>query len=122
VIHNLGIVFIFIILTAIVFALSGLLNGILAKKFDDVSIVPTFILIPLTYLGGVFYSIQNLPSYWQTLSKANPILYMVNGFRFGFHGFSDVSVLASLGILVSFAIMIFSLNLFLLKKGIGLRT
>ena len=122
VIHNLGLVLIFIVLTAVVFALGGFINGIFAKKFDDISIFPTFILTPLTYLGGVFYSIQSLPEFWRNASRLNPILYMVNGFRHGFYGFSDVNIWISLSMLVLFgAILIFS-NLYLLKKGTGLKT
>lgn len=122
VIYNFWIVSIFIILTAIVFALSGFTNAIFAKKFDDISIFPTFIITPLIYLGGIFYSIQNLPKFWQSVSKLNPILYMINGFRFGFHGFSDVNVITSIIILITFTVTLVSINLFLLKKGTGLKS
>jgi len=121
-IYHIGIVFSFIFLTAVVFALGGLLNAIFAKKFDDISIFPTFFLTPMIYLGGVFYSINNLPPFWQNLSKFNPILYMVNGFRYGFHGFSDVNVLMSFIILAAFAIILTIVNLVLLDKGTGLKT
>jgi len=121
-IYNLGIVFVFIFLTSIVFALGGFMNAIFAKKFDDVSIFPTFFLTPMIYLGGVFYSVNNLPPFWQTLSKFNPVLYMVNGFRYGFHGISDVSVYLSFIILVVFAMVLIGLNLFLLARGTGLKT
>lgn len=121
-IYNVGIVFSFILLTAIVFALGGLLNAIFAKKFDDISIFPTFILTPLIYLGGVFYSINSLPPFWRALSKFNPVLYMVNGFRYGFHGFSDVNVLVSFMILVVFAVILTVVNLVLLARGTGLKT
>ena len=121
-IYNLGIIFSFVFLTAIVFALGGLLNAIFAEKFDDISIFPTFILTPLIYLGGVFYSVDNLPPFWRILSKFNPVLYMVNGFRYGFHGFSDVNVLFSFMILVVFAIILTLVNLGLLARGIGLKT
>ncbi len=121
-IHHFGLIVVFIVLTSLVFALAGLLNAIFAKKFDDVSIFPIFILAPLTYLGGVFYSINSLPSFWQQISKLNPVLYMVNGFRYGFYGFSDVSVLASFIILISFTAILASLNLYLLNKGTGLKT
>jgi len=94
----------------------------LATKFDDISIFPNFVLIPLTYLGGVFYSIHSLPPFWQTVSKFNPVLYMVNGFRYGFYGFSDVDVSISLSLLIVFAALLTTLNLWLLKKGIGLKT
>ena len=122
VIYNFWIVSIFIILTAIVFALSGFTNAIFAKKFDDISIFPTFIITPLIYLGGIFYSIQNLPKFWQSVSKLNPILYMRNGFRFGFHGFSDFKVITSIIILITFTVTLVSINLFLLKKGTGLKS
>jgi ABC-2 type transport system permease protein len=121
-IHQILVILVFIILTAFVFSLGGLLNGILAKKFDDISIVPTFILTPLTYLGGVFYSISLLPGFWRNLSHINPILYMVNGFRYGFYGFSDVHVGLSFFILVFFGIILTLANLYLLRKGTGLRS
>ncbi|MBZ0166481.1 MAG: ABC transporter permease, partial [Candidatus Omnitrophica bacterium] len=98
------------------------INGILAKKFDDISIVPTFILTPLTYLGGVFYSISLLPGVWQTLSRFNPILYMINGFRYGFYGISDVNIFFSFSILILFAISFIVLIFYLLHRGIGLRS
>jgi len=115
-------IILFVTLTSIVFSLGGLLNGIFAKSFDDVSIFPTFILTPLTYLGGVFYSIHDLPQFGQILSQFNPILYMVNGFRYGFYGFSDVHVGFSLLMLVIFIVTLTALGLYLLKKGVGLRT
>jgi len=121
-ITHIGIIFSFIILTSIVFALGGFLNAMFAKKFDDISIFPTFILTPLIYLGGVFYSIESLPPLWRTLSKFNPVLYMVNGFRYGFHGFSDVNVLVSFIILVVFAVILTIVNLVLLARGTGLKT
>ena len=121
-IYHLGIIFSFILLTSIVFALGGLLNAIFATKFDDISIFPTFILTPLIYLGGVFYSVNNLPPFWQSFSKFNPVLYMVNGFRYGFYGFSDVNVLLSFIILAAFVVILTTINLVLLARGIGLKT
>jgi ABC-2 type transport system permease protein len=121
-IYHIGIIFSFIILTSIVFALGGFLNAIFAKKFDDISIFPTFILTPLTYLGGVFYSIEHLPPFWYQLSKFNPVLYMVNGFRYGFYGFSDVSVFISFMILVILTFLLVVANLILLARGTGLKT
>ncbi|PHR25171.1 MAG: ABC transporter permease [Desulfotalea sp.] len=112
----------FAILTSFVFSLAGMINGIFAKKFDDISIIPTFIITPLTYLGGVFYSITLLPDFWQTVSKINPIVYMINGFRYGFLGTSDINVYIGAGMLVLFSIVLFSVNLYLFKKGIGIRT
>lgn len=122
VIHNFFIIIAFMGMTSIVFALGGLVNGILAQKFDDISIIPNFILIPLTYLGGVFYSVSVLPPFWQTASKFNPIFYMINGFRYGFYGFSDVNIFLSFGVLIFFAIVLMITNLILLRKGIGLRS
>ena len=114
-------VIIFAVLTAVMFSLAGLLNGVFAKGFDSVSIFPTFVLTPLTYLGGIFYPIAVLPEFWQMVSKLNPILYLVNGFRYGFLGVSDVSVTLSLVILVGFTVALFVINLYLFKKGYGLR-
>ncbi len=121
-IYHVGIIFSFILLTAVVFALGGLLNAIFAKKFDDISIFPTFIMTPMIYLGGVFYSIDNLPPFWRMISKCNPVLYMINGFRYGFHGFSDVNVFASFMILAVFATILTTVNLVLLGRGTGLKT
>jgi ABC-2 type transport system permease protein len=121
-IHNIGIVIVFVILTSLVFSLAGFLNSIFAKKFDDISIIPTFVLTPLTYLGGVFYSISVLPSIFQGISLLNPILYMVNGFRYGFLGISDINIWIGFGMLVIFTIILFYTNLYLMKKGIGLKS
>lgn len=121
-VHNLALVLLFVLLTGIVFSLGGLMNAIFAKKFDDVNIFTTFILTPLTYLGGVFYSIGDLPPFWQNVSKFNPILYMIDGFRYGFYGFSDVNVGLSIAMLVAFMLLLIAANLYLLKKGLGLRT
>lgn len=120
--HSIVYTVLFASLTSIVFALAGMINGIFAKKFDDISIIPTFVITPLTYLGGVFYSIQLLPDFWQMISKANPIIYMIDGFRYGFLGTSDMSVYTGLGMLVLFAVVLFSVNLYLLDKGIGIRS
>jgi ABC-2 type transport system permease protein len=121
-INNLGIIILFSILTAVVFSLAGLLNGIYSKKFDDVAIVPTFVLTPLTYLGGVFYSIDRLPEFWRNVSRLNPILYMVDGFRYGFLGFSDINIYISLGVLVGLTVVLSAVNLSMLNRGIGLRS
>jgi len=111
----------FLLLTSILFSLAGLFNAAFAKKFDDTMIVPTFVLTPLTYLGGVFYSIHALPALWQTVSKANPILYMVSGFRYGFLGISDVNVFASLAILIILSIVLLGANIYIFNKGYGLK-
>lgn len=120
-INNIGFVILYIFLTSLLFALAGFMNAVFAKKFDDISIVPTFVLNPLTYLGGVFYSIEKLPSFWQWISKLNPILYMVNGFRHGFLGTSDVNVYLGFAISIFFIVMIFMANLYLLREGVGLK-
>jgi len=115
------IVALFVLLTSIVFALGGLVNGIFAKRFDDTSIFATFILTPLTYFGGVFYSIKDLPVFWQNVSKANPILYMIDGFRYGFYGEADLNIWLSIGLLVSFTVILIILSNWLLYRGIGMR-
>ncbi|MCW8875949.1 MAG: ABC transporter permease [Kangiellaceae bacterium] len=121
-VYSWGILFFVVFLTSMMFATGGLVNAIFAKKFDDISIVPTFILTPLTYLGGVFYSIQLLPEFWQNVSMANPILYMVNAFRFGFLGFSDINITTALILISAFIVSLFSLAYYLLNKGIGIRS
>ena len=121
-IRHFGFIVIFVVLTSIVFSLGGLINAIFAKRFDDVSIFPTFVLTPLTYLGGVFYSIHSLPPFWQNISRMNPILYMIDGFRYGFYGISDVNVGISMSILVVFIAIGTTTSLHLLEKGIGLKS
>jgi ABC-2 type transport system permease protein len=118
---NIPFVVLFALLTSFVFSLAGMINGIFAKKFDDISIMPTFVITPLTYLGGVFYSISLLPEFWQTLSRANPVVYMIGGFRYGFLGISDINVWVGLGMLVLFSVLLFSFTLYLLRKGTGVR-
>ena len=110
-----------VLLSSVVFSLAGLINAIYAKKFDDISIVPTFVLTPLTYLGGVFYSISLLPEFWQGVSKANPILYMVNAFRYGILGVSDISISHAYTILIGFVLILFSVSYVLMKHGVGIR-
>ncbi len=111
-----------VLLGAIIFSLAGFINAVYATKFDDIALVPTFILTPLTYLGGVFYSVNMLAEPWQGLSRANPILYMVNAFRFGVLGISDVNVPIAFAVMLGFiaALSIFALHL--LKRGVGLRS
>ncbi|RCU51947.1 MULTISPECIES: ABC transporter permease [Corallincola] len=120
--HNIGILFITGVLTSVLFALGGLANAIFARSFDDISIIPTFILTPLTYLGGVFYSIKLLPEFWQGVSQINPILYMVNAFRYGFLGVSDISVSVALAVLSAMILLLFAWVMHLLRKGTGLRS
>ena len=116
------VMFTVLLLTATVFALAGMVNAIFAQKFDDIAIIPTFVLAPLTYLGGVFYSIALLPEFWQKVSVVNPILYMVNGFRYGMLGVSDVSLVMSYSVILIAGAILFGLCLFLLNRGTGLRT
>ncbi len=110
-----------VVLSSTVFALAGFINAIFAKKFDDISIVPTFVLTPLTYLGGVFYSISLLPEFWQKVSLANPILYMVNAFRYGILGISDIKIGIAYGILLIFVVVLFTVCVLLLNRGVGIR-
>jgi ABC-2 type transport system permease protein len=121
-IFNLPIIIITLLLTSILFSTAGLINAIFAKSFDDISIVPTFILTPLTYLGGVFYSISLLPDVWQWISKINPIVYMVSSFRYGFLGVSDVSYLTSMALLVGFNVVLLSIAYTLINRGVGIRS
>lgn len=121
-IHNFAIIVVTLLLTSSLFATAGLINAIFAKTFDDISVVPTFVLTPLTYLGGVFYSLTLLPEFWQWVSKINPIVYMVNGFRYGFLGVSDVSYLTSLGLLLVFNVVLFTLAYQLINRGVGIRS
>lgn len=120
-VYNYPVMISTIVLTALLFSLAGFLNGMFAKKFDDIAIVPTFILTPLTYLGGVFYSIKLLPELWQGVSHANPILYMINAFRYGFLGVTDISLGTSYLIILLFTAALFLLNLKLLDSGFGIR-
>jgi ABC-2 type transport system permease protein len=114
-------ILIFTLLSSVVFSLAALINGLFARNFDEVAFFQNFILTPLIYLGGVFYSLQSLPLLWQNLSLYNPLVYMVNGFRYGFFGFSDVDPGICLLILVVFTVILIIVNLVLFKKGIGLK-
>jgi len=111
-----------VLLTSLVFSLGGFINAVFARNFDQISFVPTFILTPLTYLGGVFYSIRMLPEWAQHLSRANPILYMVNAFRYGLLGQSDVPMVTAFALMIGFAVALTALGLWLLKRGVGLRS
>mgnify|MGYP001578135855 FL=1 len=115
------VVLLFLFLSSIVFALGGLINGIYAKSFDGISIIPTFVLTPLVYLGGVFYSIHSLPPLWQTVSLFNPVFYLINGFRYGFLGTSDVSLLTSVLVLLALMFVLLGANVYFIKKGLGLK-
>lgn len=121
-IYSLPILLLSVLCTSILFSLGGLLNAIFANSFDDISIVPTFILTPLTYLGGVFYSLSLLPTFWQYVSHFNPISYMINAFRFGFLGIADVSITSSFIVIGLFIFALYMLVAILLKKGVGIRS
>ena len=117
-----GVIIATVFLTSVVFPLGGLINAVFARTFDDISIIPTFILTPLTYLGGVFYSISLLPEFWQGVSQINPIVYMVNAFRYGFLGITDVSLVLSFSVLGVFIVSLYTIAMVLITKGIGLRS
>lgn len=119
--HSALALFWVVLLSAVMFSLAGFINAVFAKKFDDISIIPTFVLTPLTYLGGVFYSIELLPELWRTLSLANPVLYLVNAFRYGMLGQADVSIVAASVMAVSVIVALTGYALWLLKHGTGLR-
>ena len=111
-----------VVLTAMVFSLAGLMNAIFAKNFDDISIIPTFFLTPLTYLGGVFFSISLLSPFWQNVSLANPILYMVNAFRYGMLGSSDIPIGMAYAIILTALVALYVTVLVLLRRGTGIRS
>ncbi len=119
---HLGVMFTIGLLTSTLFSLAGLINGVYARSFDDISIVPTFVLTPLTYLGGVFYSISMLPEFWQKVSLLNPVLYMVNGFRYGILGIADIPIWISYLIIIGFITLLATFTLHLLNKGVGVRS
>ncbi len=120
--ENLFITILVVFLTAVLFSLGGFVNAVYAKSFDDISIIPTFVLVPLTYLGGVFYSIDLLPPFWQNMTLLNPVLYMVNAFRFGVLGVSDINVAYALVIIITFIVVLFAYALRLLNRGHGIRS
>ncbi|MCX7084421.1 MAG: ABC transporter permease [Methylococcales bacterium] len=120
-VNNIAIALSIAFLTSIVFALAGFINAILAESFDDISIIPNFVLTPLSYLGGVFFSVDMLTNIWQTLSKGNPILYMVNTFRYGLIGVSDVNIELAYLITSGFIVILASSSLFMLHKGVGIK-
>jgi ABC-2 type transport system permease protein len=124
-IAHFGVLIVTLLLTSVLFATAGLINGIYAKSFDDISIIPTFVLTPLTYLGGVFYSVSMLQAvfneFWQSVIQLNPIFYMVNGFRYGFLGQADVNYVTALVILLASNVVLFAVAYRLLSKGTGIR-
>ncbi len=113
--------FLIFFLTSALFSIAGFINAVYANSFDDISIIPTFVLTPLTYLGGIFYSIDMLPEFWQTLSLANPILYMIDSFRYGILGVSDTPLLTSILIIIGFTVVLFAYAMHLLNRGVGIK-
>ena len=121
-IHHVAVTATVVLFTSVLFSLMGFINALFARSFDDVSIIPTFVLTPLTYLGGVFFSINLLSEFWRAVSLANPILYMVNAFRYGILGVSDIPLWVGFGIITVFTVALFALCLWLLERGVGIRT
>lgn len=121
-VQNILVTLFVVVSTATLFSIGGFINALFANKFDDISIVPTFVLTPLTYLGGVFYSIDLLPSFWQKVSLANPIVYMVNAFRYGILGVSDVDIRVSIVMILFFVVSLFTAALIMLNRGQGIRS
>mgnify|MGYP001346109650 CR=1 FL=1 len=119
--HNIFVTIAVVLMSSVVFSLGGFINAVYARNFDDISIIPTFFLTPLIYLGGVFYSVELLPGIWQTVSHFNPIFYMINAFRYGVLGVSDVDVSYAFGILLLFTVGLFAYAMYLLHRGKGLR-
>jgi ABC-2 type transport system permease protein len=120
-VDSYGLTLLVFVLTSILFSLAGFINAVYATTFDDISIVPTFVLTPLTYLGGVFYSISLLPPFWQGVSQVNPVLYMVNAFRYGILGVSDIHIGLALSIIIGFVLALTAISMLLLAKGVGLK-
>ncbi len=120
-IHSYPVTFSVFILTAVLFSLAGFINAVYARSFDDISIIPTFVLTPLTYLGGIFYSIKMLPEFWQTVSLGNPILYMINAFRYGLLGITDIDMTVAFGIIIAFIGVLFAFSMRLLNRGTGIK-
>ncbi|CAC9640656.1 Uncharacterized efflux ABC transporter, permease protein YadH [uncultured Gammaproteobacteria bacterium] len=120
-IYSISITLMIFLLTAILFSLAGFINAVFAQSFDDISIVPTFILMPMIYLGGMFYSVEILPESWQIVSLFNPIYYMVDSFRLGLLGVSTVDFIVSLSMLLTMIVILVTMSLYLLKKGVNIR-
>ena len=121
-IHSYTVTLTVFILTSVLFSIAGFINAVYANSFDDISIVPTFVLTPLTYLGGVFYSISMLPEFWQGVSLANPVLYMVNAFRYGILGVSDIALWQAFAIITAFILALGGFAMWLLARGVGIKT
>lgn len=120
-IHSIFVILFFAVLTSILFSLAGLVNGVYAKSIDAINIVPTFVLQPLIYLGGIFYSVQSLPQWAQYITYVNPLFYIINGFRYGFLGFADVPIMTCVMILVIAILALLAFNMYLIRTGLGLK-
>lgn len=120
-IENIFVIILFFLLSSLIFSLAGLVNGVYAKSIDGINIVPTFVLTPLIYLGGIFYSINTLPGFWQTISQFNPVFYLIDGFRYGFLGFSDVSLTFSINVLLALTLILIFVAWYLIRTGLGLK-
>jgi ABC-2 type transport system permease protein len=121
-IHDFGVTIVTLVLTATLFSIAGFINAVYARSFDDISIIPTFVLTPLTYLGGIFYSIGMLPEFWQKASMVNPILYMINAFRYGLLGVTDIDLTLAFTIIIAFTAALFVFALSLLNRGVGVKS
>ncbi len=119
--YHLGVILLFAILTALVFSLAGMVNGVYAKTIDAINLVPTFVLQPLVYLGGVFYSVHSLPAFAQYITYINPLFYLINGFRYGFLGFADISLWISISVLLTLIAALIGINMYLIRTGLGLK-
>ncbi len=120
-IHNLAVMLLFAVLTSLLFGLAGLVNGIYAKSIDGINIVPTFVLTPLVYLGGIFYSVHALPPLFQAVTYVNPLFYLINGFRWGLLGISDVPIAACVAVMLALICILGGINWYLLRTGLGLK-
>jgi ABC-2 type transport system permease protein len=121
-VHSYAVTLAVFVVTSVLFATAGFINAVYANSFDDISIIPTFVLTPLTYLGGVFYSISMLPDFWQSVSMANPVLYMINAFRFGLLGVSDIPLWTAFGLIAVFTVVLVGYALRLLDRGVGIKS
>jgi ABC-2 type transport system permease protein len=120
--EHLGVAFLVLILTATLFAIAGILNALFANSFDEISIIPTFVLTPLTYLGGVFFPVNLLPDFWHMIASLNPIVYMVSAFRYGFLGFTSIDIMVSLELIFVCVLVFYFMTYLLFKKGVGMRS
>jgi len=121
-VENPFITVLIVVLTSTLFATGGVINAVYAKSFDDISVIPNFVLTPLTYLGGIFYSVNLLPEFWYNISLINPVLYMINGFRYGILGSSDFPIWWSFFVIISFILLLAAIALYLMNKGVGIKS